>query len=177
MKLRMVLVGLLALVAFVASGCSIIQGVTGRNAGTVSALWSDVPQPPNTTKANIDIPLPVQFIIQAFVQASNADTSNDTKLDKFDFVVYTTPDTPQVVSQFYAPDKMTAAGWNMTDTPGCTAGTDSSGTTSGAGGFCAFGKKGDAGKETILLVIPVQQDAKSPTQIFYVRFEGTKKTK
>jgi hypothetical protein len=177
MKLRMTLLGLLALVAFVASGCSLVQGVTGRNAGTVAALWSDVPQAPGATKANIDIPLPVQFIVQAFMQAANSDSSNDTKLDKFDFVVYTTADTPQKVGEFYTKDKMTAAGWDATDTPGCAAGTDTSGTTSGAGGFCAFGKKGDAGKQTVLLIIPVQEDSTKQTQIFYVRFEGTKKTK
>lgn len=176
MKLRIALFSLLAVVAFVASGCSLIQGVTGRNAGTVSSLWSDVPQPPNSTKANIDIPLPVQFIVQAFMQAANADTSNDTKLDKFDFVVYTTSDTPEQVAQFYTTEKMTAAGWNGTDTPGCAAGNGTTGTTAG-GGFCAFGKKGDAGKSTVLLVIPVQEDATKSTQIFYVRFEGTQKTK
>jgi hypothetical protein len=67
---------------------------------------------------------------------------------------------------------MKAAGWDSTDMPGCSAG---SGATAGAG-FCAFGKKGDAGKMTVLLIIPAQDDTTKQTQVFYVRFEGTTKT-
>jgi len=168
MKKALLLVSLV-MVAAVVSGCGLASSLMGRNAGTVSQLWSDVPQLPNASKSNIDIPLPVQFIVQGFMQAANADSSNDTKLDKFDFVVYQTTDTPQQVADFYTVDKMSAAGWNKDDTPGCA-----SGAQAGAG-FCVFGKQANANQGTVLLIVPVQDDQTKQTQVFYVRFEGTKK--
>src|SRR5581483_2802850 len=144
------------------------------NAGTVSNLWSDVPPLSNATKANINIPLPVQILIQGFIQAANSDSSNNVKLDKFDFVVYTTPQTPADVASFYTVDKMKAAGWTEEGSSGCTAGAGDSG--SGGAGFCAFAKKGNNGQETVLLIMPVQDDQTKQTQVFYVRFEATQKT-
>jgi|SRR5581483_946087 hypothetical protein len=176
MRVRVALLSALVLIGFVVSGCGIANSLMGKNAGTVSDLWSDVPPLDGASKVNLDIPLPMQLIIQGFVQAANADNSNDTKLDKFDFIAYQTSMSPQQVAQFYTLDKMKAAGWNSEDTPGCTAGTDTSGTTSGAAGFCAFGKKDNAGKATVLLIIPFQDSQTNQTQVFYVRFEGTKKT-
>jgi hypothetical protein len=171
MKVKTALLVLLALVALVASGCGIAQGLLGRNAGTVSQLWSDVPALPNGTKSNIDIPLPVQIAIQGFMQAANSDSSSSTKLDKFDFIAYQTAQTPQQITDYYTADKMKAAGWDSTDTPGCTSGTGTS-----AVGFCVFGKKGTGGKQTVLLIIPAQDDTTKQTQVFFVRFEATNKT-
>lgn len=176
MKLRaMLLVALLA-AAFAVSGCDMAKNIMGQNSGTVSDLWSDVPPLPDATKANINIPLPMQILIQGFIQAANADSSNDTKLDKFDFIAYQTNQTPAQVAEFYTADKMKAAGWNSDDTPGCTSGTDSSGNA-GAAGFCVFGKKGEGDKATVLMIVPYQEDASKQTQIFFIRFEATQKTK
>ena len=152
-----------------------VKNFTGQNAGTVDNLWADVPALAGATKVNLDIPLPMQLVIQGFIQAANADNSSDTKLDKFDFIAYQAGMTPQQVSEFYTTEKMKAAGWNSGDAVGCSAGADESST--GGAGFCVFGKKGDAGKATILMIIPYQEDQSKPTQIFYVRFEATQKTK
>ncbi len=168
---KTVLLVTLAFVAFVVSGCGLAQSLMGRNAGTVSQLWSDVPALPNSSKANIDIPLPVQFIVQGFMQAANADSSNDMRLDKFDFIVYQTPNTPDQVANFYTVDKMQAAGWNSDNTGGCAAGGDAS----GGAGFCAFGKETSANQGTVLMIIPVRDDQSNQTQVFYVRFEASKK--
>jgi len=173
MKVRIVLISLLALVAFVVSGCGLVQGIMGTKGGTVSNLWSDVPPLPNATKADISIPPIASLVIQGFIQAANADSSNDTKLEKFDFIGYQTADTPDQVSSFYTVEKMQAAGWNLPDMPGCTNSTGSGGVS---GGFCAFGKKGANNLQTILLVMPVQDDSTKKTQVFFVRFEATNKT-
>ncbi len=173
MKIKIALLSSLVVLAFIASGCGMIGTLTGKNAGTVSDLWSDVPAFSGATKSNIDIPLPVNLMIQGFMQAANNDNSSDTKLDKFDFIAYDTTSTPADVSSFYTADKMKAAGWDQEGSGGCTSGGDSS---SAQVGFCAFTKKGDAGKETVLLIVPVQDDQTKKTQIFYVRFEGTNKT-
>jgi hypothetical protein len=172
MKIKIVLISLLAVVAFVVPGCGLVQGVIGTKGGTVSNLWSDVPPLPNAAKADINIPPLAQLVIQGFIQAANADSSNDTRLDKFDFIAYETADTPKQVSDFYSIEKMKAAGWNTADMPGCTSTTGDS----GAGGFCAFGKKGANNQQTVLLVMPVQDDSTKKTQVFFVRFEATKKT-
>ena len=176
MKLRAILLVTLLLAAFAVTGCSMAQNIMGQNAGTISDLWSDVPPLPNATKANINLPLPMQILIQGFIQAANADSSNDTKLDKFDFIAYQTNQTPTQVAEFYTADKMKAAGWNSEDTPGCTSGTDSSGNA-GAAGFCVFGKKGEGNKATVLMIVPYQEDTGKQTQVFFIRFEATQKTK
>lgn len=166
---KVVLFVSLVMVAMVVSGCGLASSLMGGKGGTVSQLWPDVPPLPNATKANIDIPLPVTLIIQGFIQAANSDSSNDTKLDKFDFIVYQTADTPEQVAQFYTVDMMKNAGWNKDDTPGCASGAGA------AAGFCVFGKQANANQGTALLIVPVQDDQTKQTQIFYVRFEGSKK--
>lgn len=176
MKTKVALLAALLLAALLASGCGLARNLTGSNAGTVSELWPDVPRLDGATQVKMDIPLPMQLIIQTFIQAANADNSSDTKLDKFDFVAYQTSMSPQQVSEFYTTEKMQAAGWNAQDATGCGAGTDTSGSSPGGAGLCVFGKKGDAGKSTILLIIPVPEENSNNTQVFYVRFEGTTKT-
>lgn len=173
MKLKIALLSALVVLAFAASGCGLVGTVTGKNSGTVTDLWSDVPPYSGATKTSLDIPLPVNLMIQGFMQAANSDSSNDTHLDKFDFIAYNTSDSPQTIANFYTADKMKAAGWDQEDTGGCTSSTDSS---SAQVGFCAFGKKEGANKMTVLLIVPVQDDQTKKTQIFYVRFEGTSKT-
>lgn len=173
MKVKIVLITLLALAAFVLSGCSLAQSILGgTKGGTVSNLWSDVPPLANATKANINIPPLAQILIQGFITAANSDSSNDTKLDKFDFIAYETADTPQQVSDFYSLERMKAAGWNTDSMPGCSSTTGDS----GAGGFCAFGKKQADNQQTVLMIIPVQDDSTKKTQVFFIRFEATKKT-
>lgn len=172
MKGKYVLLVGLVLLGALAAGCDLAKNITGQNAGTVANLWADVPALDGATKLNLDIPLPVQLIVQGFIQAANNDSSNDVKLDKFDFIAYQTAQSPQQVAEFYTTERMQAAGWNSEDAVGCTAGTDN---TSGATGFCVFGKKGDGGKQTILLILPVQDNQTKQTQVFYIRFEGTTK--
>lgn len=172
MKVRIALVGLLVGVAVLVSGCGIVQSLMGGSqGGTVSTLWSDVPPLPNASKADISIPPLVNVLIGTFIQAANSDSSNDTKLDKFDFIAFQTTDTPQQVGDFYTTEKMSAAGWDAGDMPGCQIGEGQG----AAGGICAFGKKnGDS--NTVLLILPVKDDSASQTQVFFIRFEGTKKT-
>jgi hypothetical protein len=173
MKLKFALVLMVALVGIVASGCGLAGNLLGGGqGGTVANLWSDVPALPNASQANIPMPPLANLIIQGFVQAANAENSNsDTRLDKFDFIAFQTADTPQQVADFYTLDKMKAAGWNADDTPGCQTGV----AQGGAGGFCAFGKEGANGQQSVLLIMPVQDDSTRQTQVFYVRFEATKK--
>ena len=170
MKTKLPLILLFVLVAYVVSGCGLAGNLLGGSkGGTVNQLWSDVPALPNATKANIQIPPLASLIIQGFVAAANSDSSNDTKLDKFDFIAFQTADTPQQVGDFYTKEKMAAAGWTPEDFPGCQVGEGQG----AAGGFCAFGKK-NGNANSVLMILPVREDGASQTQVFFIRFEGTK---
>ncbi len=170
MKMKFLLASTLIVVAVIASGCGLAQSLMGTQGGTVSNLWSDVPPLPNATKADINLPPVTNIIIQGFIQAANADSNSDTKLDKFDFIAYNTADTPEQVSQFYSKQSMESAGWTAPDMPGCQGGA-SEGVS---GSFCVFGKKeGEA--TTVLMILPVKDNSANPTQVFYVRFQGSPK--
>lgn len=155
----------------VLTGCGLASSILGgNNAGTVSNLWSDVPPLQGASKANINLPVEVQVIIQGFIQAANANSS-DAKLESFNFIVYNTSQTPQQVADFYTNDRMQRAGWNGVDTTGCTAGSDMP-----QGAFCAFGKRDSTTQQTVLLIVPVQDDSTKQTNIFYVRIQASSKT-
>lgn len=158
-------------------GCGIIDQVVNNTVGgaiggakgnTVSNLWSDVPPIQGAQKLALDLPLTVQVIIQGLIKASAS--SSDVQLDQFDWIAFSTNQTPQQIAAFYTVQRMTAAGWNMKDMPGCTASSD----TSSSGGFCVFAKgKGTANeKGTVLFVVLAQDDSTKQTQVYYVRLEG-----
>ncbi len=152
-------------------GCGITDTVINNTVGgskgnTVANLWSDVPAVPGAQKEALDLPIAMQVAIQGMIKASAS--SSDVKLDQFDWIAYTTTQTPQQVSAFYSTERMTSAGWTGTDQSGCTSGSDTTGTA----GFCVFGKGKTGQPQTILFVILAQDDKTKQTQIFYVRLEG-----
>ncbi len=156
-----------------ALGCGItdtvISNVVGGSMGnTVANLWADVPPLQGAQKQSLDLPVTAQLAIQGMLKASAA--SSEVGLDSFDWIAFTTNQTPQQVATFYNQDRMTSAGWNLKDAPGCTAGADAS----SGGGFCMFGKgKGSASEKGSLLFIVLAQDDKTKqTQVFYVRLDG-----
>lgn len=142
--------------------------VGGAKGNTVSNLWSDVPPLQGAQKQSLDLPVTVQLAIQGLIKAS-ASTS-DVQLDQFDWIAYSTNQTPKQVAEFYTTQRMAGAGWNLKDQPGCAAGTDAG----SGGGFCIFGKgQGTAGnKASLLFIILAQDDKTKQTQLYYVRLEG-----
>lgn len=164
----------LASVVFVALlGCGltdqlVANTVGGAKGNTVSNLWTDVPPIPGAQKQNLDLPIPVQLAIQGLIKASAS--SNDVKLDQFDWIAYSTTQTPQQVGAFYSKEKMAAAGWNAKDAGGCSIGGDAN----ASGGICMFGR----GKATAnergsgLFIIVAQDDKTKQTQLYFVRLEG-----
>jgi hypothetical protein len=161
MKTKALLVTVAILIALGAAGCG------GGKSGTVSAMWPDVPTLPDSEKSDIKLPLPIRLIMQTAVKASASD--NDVDLDKFDVVGYTTSHSPQEVAEFYSQDRMSEAGWNQSDQPGCMSGSDGQGM--GGGGFCIFGRD-DGAKQSILFIATAQDAGKNDTQVFYARFDG-----
>jgi hypothetical protein len=161
MRTKPILILLLAAVLLATAGCG------GGKGGTVSNMWSDVPTLPDSKKADFKLPLPIRLIMQTAVKASASDS--DVNLDKFDFLGYSTSKSPQEVTEFYTQERMSEAGWNKTDQPGCMSGSDGQGL--GGGGFCVFGKD-DGNKQSVLFIATAQEEGKNDTQVFYVRFDG-----
>ena len=154
-------------------GCGLIDTLVSNTVGgakgnTVSNLWSDVPPLTGAQKVTLDLPITVQLVIQGLIKASAS--SNDVQLDQFDWIAYSTTQTPPQVAAFYSNAKMAATGWNLKDMPGCTIGSD----PSSGGGFCVFGKgKATANEKGAILFIMLAQDDKTKqTQVYFVRLEG-----
>ncbi|CAN5648723.1 hypothetical protein BH10CHL1_BH10CHL1_30540 [soil metagenome] len=159
---------MLTFAMFMTMGCSIVSSLLGgKTSGTVDDLWADVPRLDSLTKSNIDLPLSTRLIIKTAVSAAMGKDGGD-----FNFIAFTTSKTPKEVMDFYTTQRMTEAGWNSTNVPGCTG--DTSGATA-VGSLCIFGKQ--VGKQGTALVLVVAQDESTKqTQLFYVRFEANNLT-
>lgn len=144
--------------ALLLGGCGILGG---SNAGTVDALWSDVPQMDGLVKAKLDLPLPTRLMIQSAFQG------------RVDFISFTTAKAPADVPAFYTKERMAATGWKS-DAGGCLGNTTGSTSTS-QGAICLFNKK-DAAKELGLAIIISQDEKTKQTQIFFARVDMTSAT-
>ena len=138
----------------------------GGSNSNVNNLWSDVPGLPQAEKANIKLPLPLRLVMQTLVKASASDS--DVDLEKFDVVGYTTSMSPDEVTGYYTQERMTEAGWNLSDQPGCMGGVDAAGA---GGGMCLYGKD-DGKQQSLLVILPAKDDDSDETQVFYIRFDG-----
>jgi hypothetical protein len=130
---------------------------TGGGAGTVSELWKDVPPMDGAAKADLQLPVIATLAMRTMAQG------------KADFIAFTTEKTAEDVGKFYTAELMKTNSWeavNGTTTP-CTTAKDDKGN-----GFtvCPFSKKAD-GKEEVLGIIAVPDEATKKTSIFYVRID------
>jgi len=147
----------LILIFGVAISCKLSEKLAGgKNAGTVSELWSDVPPFQGATKADIEIPLGVRLLIRGMTQG------------KVNFISFRTDKTAQEVKDFYSVDRMKAVGWLAND-KGCTGDTED---TKNHGALCLFSRKNN-GKEEALAIIVAQDEKLPDTNIFYARVDTT----
>jgi len=148
----------LTLILGVALSCKLGERLAGdKNAGTVSALWPDVPPFQGATKADLEIPLGARLFIRGMMQG------------KVNFISFRTNKTAQEVKDFYSNDRMKTAGWTA-DEKGCVGDTDDS---KNHGAVCLFERK-DGGKHEGLAIVVAQDEKLPETNIFYARIEMTK---
>lgn len=169
-KWQMLLLGLVVFAGLLGCGVTdtVLSNIVGGSKGnTVASLWSDVPPIQGAQKQSLDMPIAAQLAIQGMMKASAS--SSDVSLKQFDWIGFTTSQTPDQVAAFYTTDRMKAAGWDMQDQPGCGA---SAGALSGGEGFCVFGKGKPSEKQTVLFIVLAQDAKTKQTQVFYVRLEG-----
>jgi hypothetical protein len=160
------LIALLVVTAAWLAGCGgIVDAVTdgGKLTAATGGLWPDVPPFASAQQVAVDLPLPVKLMVQAYVKsASNGDAD-------LSYLAYTTPAEPAAVAAFYTAQRMTAAGWNLPNTPDCAqqiAGATSNGT------LCFFGRR-EGNRETILMIVVTRDAGSGPTHIFYLRGSAT----
>jgi len=148
----------LTLIVGVAISCKLGERLAGdKNAGTVNALWPDVPPFAGATKADLEIPLGARLLIRGMSQG------------KVNFISFRTDKTAQEVKDFYSNDRMKAVGW-MSNDKGCTGDSDDS---KNHGAICFFTRK-DGGKEEGLAIVVAQDEKLPETNIFYARIDQTK---
>src|SRR5919206_4373715 len=89
----------LTLILGVALSCKLGERLAGdKNAGTVSALWPDVPPFAGATKADLEIPLGARLFIRGMMRG------------KVNFISFRTNKTAQEVKDFYSNERMKQAG-------------------------------------------------------------------
>ena len=160
MKVSTTVLALVLLFAVCVS-CRLAETLTGdKNAGTVSALWSDVPPFQGATKSDQDIPLGARLAIRAMMQG------------KISFISFQTEKTAQEVSDFYSKERMKSAGWTPND-KGCVGDSEDS---KNHGALCVFSKK-DGQKEDGLAIVIAQDEKNKTTNIFYARFDLSQASK
>lgn len=163
------LIALWALLVIATMACGLTSGVSnlvggGKNSGTVTQLWSDIPPMDGLEKANLDLPLPARLAIQGLVKSGSKGEGN------LDFISFTTTKSASDIASFYTMDKMTAAGWTLQDQSGCQ---DISSDTSSTAGICFFGKENQSDHTGSYLVIFITQDSKTKqTQVFFLRIDA-----
>jgi hypothetical protein len=138
--------------------CKLSERLAGdKNAGTVSALWPDVPPFAGATKADLEIPLGARLMIRAMMRG------------KINFISFRTDKPAQEVKDYYSVDRMKAAGWTADD-KGCVGDTED---TKNHGAVCVFSRK-DGDKQEGLAIVIAQDEKLPETNIFYARIDTTK---
>ena len=132
----------------------------GSSAGTINALWADVPPLAQAEKTDLQMPLAVNLAVKAALKG------------QVEFIAYTSPQPTADVANFYTQEQMTAAGWDK-QSPGCQTGKSGADTGNAAGGMCFFTRK-EGTDDVMLMIIAADDPATKKTQIFYMRAKDVK---
>ena len=151
---KTILVGLLLVMV---GSCRMVESLTGNGkAGTVNALWSDVPPVSGATKTDLALPLGARMMIRAAMEG------------KVSFIAFTTEKSAQEVQDFYTKERMKSAGWVASDR-GCISDTEDQ---KSQGAVCLFNRQ-DGKKKEGLAIILAQDEKSKQTDIFYARIDLT----
>ena len=151
---KTILVGLLLVMV---GSCRMVESLTGNGkAGTVNALWSDVPPVSGATKTDLALPLGARMMIRAAMQG------------KVNFIAFTTEKSAQEVQDFYTKERMKSAGWVASER-GCIGDTEDQ---KSQGAVCLFNRQDGKKKEGLAIVL-AQDEKSKQTDIFYARIDLT----
>jgi hypothetical protein len=134
-----------------------VDTLTGNSkAGTVSALWSDVPPVSGATRTDLALPLGARLMIRAAMQG------------KVNFIAFATEKSAQEVQDFYTKERMKSAGWVASE-QGCVGDTEDQ---ESQGAVCFFNRQDGTKKEGLAIVL-AQDEKSKQTDIFYARIDLT----
>jgi hypothetical protein len=157
MRLRNAILVCLLIVIGCGCSCRMVDTLTGNGkAGTVDALWPDVPPIAGATKTDLAIPLGARMVIRAAMQG------------KVNFIAFTTAKSPQEVQDFYTKERMKAAGWEASER-GCIGDREDQ---KSQGAVCLFNRQDGKKKEGLAIVL-AQDEKSKQTDIFYARIDLT----
>jgi hypothetical protein len=157
MRLRNAILVCLLIVTVCCCSCRMVDTLTGNGkAGTVDALWPDVPPIAGATKTDLAIPLGARMMIRAAMQG------------KVSFIAFTTEKSPQEVQDFYTKERMKSAGWVASER-GCIGDTEDQ---KSQGAVCLFNRQDGKKKEGLAIVL-AQDEKSKQTDIFYARIDLT----
>ena len=160
MKNKFMILGLLVGALIFTSACGMVSSLlSGRSAGTVSDLWSDVPRMDGMTKADLEMPLAARLALQAAMQG------------RVNFIAFTTDATPQGVLDFYTPERMQGQSWSSQDGTGCFGDAE----IAQEGAVCIFVKEAD-GKKEMLGIVAGKDVETGRTAIFFARIDASEAT-
>ena len=145
------------LIANVCGSCRMIDTLTGNSkAGTVDALWPDVPPIAGATKTDLALPLGARMMIRAAMQG------------KVSFIAFTTEKSAQEVQDFYTKERMKSSGWIASE-QGCVGDTEDQ---KSQGAVCFFNRQDGKQKEGLAIIL-AQDEKSKQTDIFYARIDLT----
>jgi hypothetical protein len=145
------------LIATVCGSCRMVETLTGNGkAGTVNALWPDVPPVSGASQTDLALPLGARLMIRAAMQG------------KVSFIAFTTEKGAQEVQDFYTKERMKSAGWIASE-QGCISDTEDQ---KSQGAVCLFNRQDGKKKEGLAIVL-AQDEKSKQTDIFYVRIDLT----
>ncbi|HEX9013877.1 MAG TPA: hypothetical protein VF813_10185 [Anaerolineaceae bacterium] len=166
--MRTIKIGLMMVIlTFATVSCDIFNGVSnlvsGKNTVQVSDLWPDVPRIDGLNKINVALPTAARVAMQGLESATKKVGG------EWNFISFDTTHSAREVADFYTLDRMRQAGWNLTDTAGCTG---QIGQVTPAGEeACFFGRQSSPSTNAFLLVFITRDDQTNKTQVFFARLE------
>jgi len=145
------------LIAMAGGSCRMVETFTGNSkAGTVDALWPDVPPIAGATKTDLALPLGARLMIRSVMQG------------RVNFIAFITAESAQEVQDFYTRERMKSAGWIASDR-GCISDTEDQ---KSQGAVCLYNRQDGKKKEGLAIVL-AQDEKSKQTDIFYVRIDLT----
>ena len=135
-------------------------------------LWSDVPRMDGLTPSQLeDVPLPIKLLMRTVL--GNLGRLNpqgtDQSTGNIDWISFDSAGTPDDIKNFYTPERMTASGWEPSDTSTCLSGSEQGAPQVGV--FCVFAKEQN-GVQSSLAIIATQDDTTKKTSAFFLRLDA-----
>lgn len=157
---------LMAVLAAVTISCSAaLDKITGgeTNLTTASDLWPDVPKMDGLAPSQMELPLYVKVLMRtALTQFTGEGKSSG------DWIVFSTSKTPDDIKSYYTNERMTANGWEASDTSTCLNGSDQG--IAQVGVFCVFEKQ-QGNTQSGLMIVAAKDDQTKQTNLLFVRVQ------